>query len=78
MTPMLVAYKYNTVEMAMEMEMEKEMVQSYLVVPKKRWRTLLSMQSRNNKLPTVPTTVRRPYFRASNSQDSRDKKAWDQ
>ncbi len=43
------------VEMAMEMEMEKEMVQSYLVVPKKRWRTLLSMQSRNNKLPTVPT-----------------------
>lgn len=42
MTPMLVAYKYNTVEMAMEMEMEKEKVPSYLVGPKKRWRTLLS------------------------------------
>jgi len=45
MTPMLVAYKYNTVEMAMEMEMEmekekeKEKVPSYLVGPKKRWRT---------------------------------------
>ncbi len=30
------------VEMAMEMEVEMEKVPSYLVGPKKRWRTLLS------------------------------------
>ncbi len=68
------------VEMAMEMEMEMEMekVPSYLVGPKKRWRILLS-----NAIPkytcTLPTPVRSTLgLRSSNSQDSRDKKAWDQ
>lgn len=58
------------VEMAMEME-------SYLVGPKKRWRTLLSnaIPKYTCTLGTYPSTE---YSRASNSQDSRDKKAWDQ